>query len=256
MNKIIKSKKIYLSLVTIITLIILLLLPLALNLHNSYAHFFNYLKNHHLSPVSQKVYNFGNNEAGNLNYVLLGDSLTDGVGNIDPGATLPAIYAGHLQNQQKSGTLTKLAQAGATTKDVITNQVPEAIELYPDYILIMIGTNDIHNPITPWGFKQQYSKMLDELNNKTRAEITVVNIPYIGSDQILLPPWNIILDWRMQQFNKIIQEVAKKRNIKVIDLYTATKNQFIKSSELYSIDQFHPSDKGYRLWADTILPQW
>ncbi len=86
-----------------------------------------------------------------------------------------------------------------------------------------------------------YSKMLDELNNKTRAEITVINIPYIGSEQILLPPWNTLLDWRMQQFNKIIQEVAKKRSIKVIDLYTATKNQFIKSSDLYSVDQFHPA---------------
>jgi lysophospholipase L1-like esterase len=120
----------------------------------------------------------------------------------------------------------------------------------------MFGTNDIHNPITPWEFKLQYAKMLDELNNKTLAEITVINIPYIGSDQILLPPWNTILDWRMQQFNKIIQEVAKKRNIKVIDLYTPTKEQFISNSDLYSEDQFHPSDKGYRLWADIILPQW
>jgi lysophospholipase L1-like esterase len=256
MKKFSFHKKTGVLLLGIILLLSVCIIPIGVKLHQSYAYFFNFLNKHHLSPVSQKVYNFGNNEAGNLNYVLLGDSLTDGVGNIDPGATLPAIYAGHLQNQQKSGTLTKLAQAGATTKDVITNQVPEAIELYPDYILIMIGTNDIHNPITPWEFQHQYSKMLDELNNKTRAEITVINIPYIGSEQILLPPWNTLLDWRMQQFNKIIQEVAKKRSIKVIDLYTATKNQFIKSSDLYSVDQFHPSDKGYRLWADTILPQW
>lgn len=234
----------------------MIVIPTAIKMHSSYAHFFNYLKTHHLSPVSQKIYNFGNREAGELNYVLLGDSLMDGVGNTDPGSTLPAIIAGHLQNQQKSGTVIKLAQAGATTQDVLNNQVPEAIDIYPDYILIMIGTNDVHNPISDWQFKKNYEQLIDSLNNKTRAKITIINIPYIGSSEILLTPWNTILDWRIQRFNNIIQTIADKRQIKVIDLYTPTKNQFINPSDLYSIDQFHPSDKGYRLWSDTILPQW
>ncbi len=225
-------------------------------LHQSYAHFFNFLNTHHLSPVSQKVYNFGSNQGGTLTYVILGDSLMDGVGNIDPGSTLPAIFAGHLQNQQKSGTLIKLAQAGATTNDVLNNQVPEAIEIYPDYILVMIGTNDIHNMIIDQNFAKQYQTMIHTLSTKTRAEITIINIPYIGSDQILLPPWNTILDWRMKRFNQIIAKTAKTENIKLIDLYTPTKEKFVKNSDLYSEDQFHPSDKGYRLWADIILPQW
>ncbi len=254
MSKIYLTKMHLLLLAAIVML--LLSLPLGIRYHTSYAHFFNYLKTHHLSPVSQKVYNFGNQEAGTLSYVLLGDSLMDGVGNIDPGLTLPAIIAGHLQNQQKSGTLTKLAQAGATTNDVFQNQAPEAIDIYPDYIMLMIGTNDVHNPIPDWEFKRQYENLLDALNTKTRAEITVINIPYIGSDQILLPPWNTILDWRIERFNRIIKEVADKKHIKVIDLYTPTKNQFIHSSDLYSDDQFHPSDKGYKLWADIILSQW
>lgn len=225
-------------------------------LNRSYAHFFNYLNTHHLSPVSQKVYNFGSNQGGTLTYVILGDSLMDGVGNTDPGSTLPAIFATYLQNQQKSGTLIKLAQAGATTKDVLNNQVPEAIEIYPDYILVMIGTNDIHNMIIDQNFAKLYQAMIHTLSTKTRSEITIVNIPYIGSNQILLPPWNTILDWRRQRFNQIIAKIAKKENVKVIDLYTPTKNQFVKNSDLYSVDQFHPSDKGYRLWADIILPQW
>jgi lysophospholipase L1-like esterase len=225
-------------------------------LHTGYAHFFNYLKTHHLSPVSQKVYNFGSHNGGELTYVLLGDSLLDGVGVTDPGNTLPAIFAGNFQNQGKSGKVIKLAQAGATTKDVLNNQVNEAIEFYPDYILVLIGTNDVHNTITDWEFKKQYQKLVETLNSKTRAQITLVNIPYIGSDQILLPPWNTILDWRMQHFNKIIQEIAKKDQVPLIDIYTPTRQQFDKSSDLYSTDQFHPSDKGYKLWADIIQAQW
>lgn len=240
----------------LVTTAFIILIIIGYSLNRSYAHFFNFLNTHHLSPVSQKVYNFGSNQGGTLTYVILGDSLMDGVGNIDPGSTLPAIFAGHLQNQQKSGTLIKLAQAGATTKDVLNNQVPEAIEIYPDYILVMIGTNDIHNMIIDPNFARQYQEMIHTLSTKTRAEITIVNIPYIGSDQILLPPWNTVLDWRMKRFNQIIGKIAKKENIKVIDLYNPTKNQFIKNSDLYSEDQFHPSDKGYRLWADIILHQW
>lgn len=256
MPKFVLNKKRYFPFITAIIVTLAIIIGIGLPIHKSYAYFFNYLNSHHLSPVSQKVYNFGNNEAGTLNYVILGDSLMDGVGNIDPGSTLPAIFAGHLQNQQKSGTLTKLAQAGATTKDVFNNQVPEAVEMYPDYIMVMIGTNDVHNPITNWEFKKNYEQMIDALNNNTRAEITIINIPYIGSDQILLPPWNTILDLRIQRFNQIIKEVADEKNIKVIDLYTPTKTQFIKTSDLYSEDEFHPSDKGYKLWADIILSQW
>jgi lysophospholipase L1-like esterase len=114
-KKIITQKKIYVPILIGLLLFIMISIPVVQKIHSSYAYFFNYLNQHHLSPVSQKVYNFGNNEAGTLNYVLLGDSLMDGAGNIDPGSTLPAIFSGHLQNQQKSGTLTKLAQAGATT---------------------------------------------------------------------------------------------------------------------------------------------
>lgn len=227
-----------------------------LYLYTGYAHFFNYLKAHHLSPVSQKVYNFGSHNGGELTYVLLGDSLLDGVGVIDPGNTLPAIFASNLQNQGKSGKVIKLAQAGATTKDVINNQLQETIELYPDNILVLIGTNDIHNTIPSWEFKKQYQNLIETLSSKTRAQITLVNIPYIGSDQILLPPWNRILDWRMQQFNQIIKEIAQKNQVSLIDLYTPTRQQFEKSSDLYSVDQFHPSDKGYKLWADIIQSQW
>ena len=75
----------------------------------------------------------------------------------------------------------------------------------------------------------------------------------MGSKNLIKFPYNNIYHFQTLQYNKIINEVAKKHQIQTIDLYNPTN---LKSEEdeknFYSIDKFHPSEQGYLFWSQII----
>ena len=87
---------------------------------------------------------------------------------------------------------------------------------------------------------------------ETKAKIYIINIPFIGSNSLILPPYNYYFNFRTIEFNKIIEDLAQKNNISYIDLYSPTIKEFNKSDSYYSADLFHPSAKGYAFWAKII----
>lgn len=155
-------------------------------------------------------------------------------------------------SRNSSVELINFAKPGAGVKNVLKVQLPEAIEKKPDYVLLMVGINDVHNNTADFEFKQFYKEILEKLAAETDAILVLVNIPYIGSNRILLSPWDMIFDFQIRKFNNMISEVTIEKDLTVIDLYSQFRKEFKHSSDLYSSDQFHPSDKGYKLWGDYI----
>lgn len=218
-------------------------------LYFSYAHIYNnrlYLA----SPAKQSVYRLNNpTSKTTVKYVALGDSLTVGVGSSDVEKTVPYLFAEKLASKS-SVTLINLATPGATTVDILDKQLPKAITEYPQYITLWIGVNDIHNLYSIDTFENDYEEIIQEIKNKTAAKIIIINLPYLGSDMLILPPYNYLLDWRTRQFNQVIKDIADKYQFTYIDLYT--KSKVISGKVLYSADLFHPSAKGYQLYGEII----
>lgn len=189
-----------------------------------------------------------------VKYAALGDSLSFGVGSNDMKKTLPYMFADKL-SKQMSVTLYNFSISGATTNDVINNQLNKAAAQRPNYITLLIGTNDLH-ALTPSSiFEKNMKQIIDYLKNQTAAKIIIFNIPYLGSNSLVLFPYNGFLDYQINQYNNIIADLCKKNKITLIDLYTPTKNQFSKESFFYSSDNFHPSAEGYSLWGTLITAE-
>lgn len=186
-----------------------------------------------------------------VKYVSLGDSLTTGVGSNNITNTLPYLFSQKL-SQKMSVILVNLAVRGATTDNLIKSQLAPTIEKKPNYITILIGVNDIHNFTSTVKFQRNFEQIINDLSTKTPAKIIVFNIPYLGSSGLILPPYNIIFDYYTRRYNKIIATVCSKKNIMMIDLYTTTKEKFVKQTGFYSDDQFHPSGEGYQFWGQLI----
>lgn len=144
------------------------------------------------------------------------------------------------------------AVPGARTDDLLNGLLPAAIRDNPDIVTVLIGVNDVHNDTNRAEFSANYENIIMRLRKETKAKIYLINIPFIGADNLILPPYNYLFDARTKQFNKVIQELAIKYQIKYIDLYTPTKNLFTKSGSHYAADLFHPSAEGYKIWADLI----
>lgn len=234
-------------------LIILVVLSTILYLNRAYAYFYDYQGDHFiLNPMYPSVAEFKNQKDSEpIKIVTLGDSLMTGTGSTSQDKSLAFLIAKKLSSE-KSVTLVNLSRPGVGVEDVLERQVPEAIIEKPQLIVLMIGINDVHNKVPENVFKKDYQAILDQLSVNTIAKISIVNIPLLGSSKILYFPWQIINKMETQKFNTIIDELAYSKSLKVIALNPIFNEQFKKSSELYSIDEFHPSDKGYALWADYI----
>ncbi len=245
-------------------LISLFLILAALYLNWAYAHIYNGIQNAGLKQVKELVtYNFNisdsKDNAGPIcspfKYVALGDSLTYGIGTNNYQESYPYLISKNLANRNGGETpltLYNYSWPGDKSSDLIEKFLPYAILEQPDIVTVLIGVNDIHDQISAADFKINYDKILAGLTSKTKAKIYVVSIPYIGSNKLILPPYNFYFDYKTKQFNKIIKELALKYNVAYVDLYAATSNLFKKSGAHYSADLFHPSVSGYALWGQLI----
>lgn len=226
-------------------LVLLLIIGGYLNL--TYAYFYNFLSQKHLvAPIHKTKEIIGNNlKSQTIIYVALGDSLTAGVGATDYERSYPYLLAQKLAFK-KNIEFVNLAKAGDMSRDVLTEQLPQVSSLKPDLVTLLIGTNDLHNLISLKRFEDNYTEIVSNLK-KSGAKIYLLSIPYLGSSKIVYSPYNLILDFRTNQFNNVIKKIAAEMKVEYIDLYSLKKGP-----NFYSPDQFHPSDFGYEEWAKAI----
>lgn len=230
----------------VLTIAIFAFVVILLYLNRSYSYFYGFLGKENLRPpVHDLKVDINENTGSKKVYVSLGDSLTDGVGVSNYKESFSYLIAEKLSKKDHI-ELFNLAHSGAVSNDVIIDQIPKISSINPDYITLLIGVNDIHNQVTESQFEKNYKEIIDELLKKN-AKLIVFTIPYLGSDKIVYFPYNYILSYRTQQFNKVINKVTLEKNIQVVDL-----NQIKLKDDLYSKDQFHPSSKGYLEWAKLV----
>ena len=143
---------------------------------------------------------------------------------------------------------------GATTRDVLREQLDEGIQANPDLVTLGIGINDIGHGLSLSEFAQNYESILRRLKKDTQAVVIVTNIPDISSG----PRTPVDMRSQYQQmivdFNQKLEQIAGSTGAIVFDIYTITHEELPSHPEYFSADGFHPSDAGYELWADKMWP--
>lgn len=231
---------------------ILFFVIIGLYFNRSYAYIYKIIGAANLPPVNLKEeYLLNDMSKTSLVYVALGDSLTAGAGAESDQESLPYFLAQKLADNKKV-ILYNRAVPGYKTSDLIFNLLDKAINDQPDIVSLLIGVNDIHNQVSENEFAQNYEIILKRLTTETQAKINVINLPYIGADNLILPPYNFYFNKKTQAYNLIIKNLADKYQLNYIDLYSPSLELFKKPGSHYSADLFHPSASGYKIWADLI----
>jgi lysophospholipase L1-like esterase len=189
---------------------------------------------------------------GPLNYVALGDSTGAGVGASD-GGYVARLFKRTLAFQPES-KLTNLCVSGATTEDVLREQLGVATRLKPNFVTVGVGINDISHGVDIELFSQNYSQILERLISESDAAIVVINIPDVSSAPRIPSPFRSEYHDHIVRFNQKLAEIAARHPVTVFDLYSVTHEQLSRHPEFFSGDGFHPSDKGYESWAEQMWP--
>ncbi|HET7114152.1 MAG TPA: SGNH/GDSL hydrolase family protein [Pyrinomonadaceae bacterium] len=191
-------------------------------------------------------------KAGPLVYVALGDSTGSGVGASNGGYV--ARLFKRLLDHRAGSELLNLCVSGATTEDVLRRQLQSGVERSPDLITVGIGINDIGHGFPVEEFAKNYDQILSTLKEKTRAEIVVTNIPDVSSAPRIPASMRAEYQRQIERFNERLEEIARRHEVTIFDVFTITRRELSLHPEYFSGDGFHPSDKGYELWAEQMWP--
>jgi lysophospholipase L1-like esterase len=103
-------------------------------------------------------------------------------------------------------------------------------------------------------FEGLYDALLHRITSLNPGTVVVMGIGDFGTVPRIPQPLRALTGWRGRRFDDVIRRVADRRGAAYVDLYANTGPAFGHDPELfYSDDGFHPSDEGYRIWADVIL---
>jgi hypothetical protein len=172
-----------------------------------------------------------------LKVIVLGDSISEGVG----ATALKYSYVGRIGEYitKKTGRpvcIANYAMAGATSDDVIKDQLPHADLENADLILLEIGVNDGHKPR---GTQENLAKNMAYLLSILPAEKTVVSdLPFP----------------KLRKKYQAIMETTLS-TASVARAYPSRAFEHILPSLLVTAGDFwHPNNRGHELWFEVFRP--
>jgi lysophospholipase L1-like esterase len=184
------------------------------------------------------------------NYVALGDSLTAGRDDYEPGGA-PIGWARRLAEILGTRTavpcaLTNLAADGADVTAVLEWQLPSVARFGPDLVSVTVGMNDIREPgFSQARFDERFGRLLDGLI-LTGATVLTCTLPDIA---VILPlPEGLVglARQRMRQASDTVREQAAARGALCLDAWSMAG---AADPELFGPDRIHPNAGGHRLLA-------
>ncbi|MFC8130310.1 SGNH/GDSL hydrolase family protein [Streptomyces sp. NPDC057302] len=179
-----------------------------------------------------------------LRFVAMGDSLTEGIG--DPVEEGWRGWAALLAPSCGDVAFRNLAVSGAQTDDVLNRQLPEALELRPDLVSVIVGVNDTLRCTFDIG---AVATRLDETYGacaRQGAQLVTACLPdpgaMLGLPGVLAHP----LARRQRAVNAVVHALSERYG--AVHLHLA-EDEWIADRTLWSADRLHPGERGHRLVA-------
>ncbi|MEV5477315.1 SGNH/GDSL hydrolase family protein [Streptomyces sp. NPDC127159] len=183
-----------------------------------------------------------------LRFVALGDSLTEGVGDPvgDSWRGWAALLAGGLAPAHAPAEFTNLSFSGAQTRDVLERQTPDALDLRPDVVSVVIGVNDTLR----YTFDiHAVAARLDKVYAAFRAQGAVLLtacLPDPGSMLRLPGALARPLARRQRAVNAVVHALSERHG--AVHLH-AEGGDWIHDRSMWSADRLHPGERGHRQLA-------
>jgi acyl-CoA thioesterase-1 len=202
----------------------------------------------------ENMTSMGNEGVGEvLVYTALGDSTGVGVGASEGGGYVARLFT-RIKRERPQSSVNNLCVSGATTEDVLREQLEPAIASRPTLVTLGIGINDIGHGFSAEQFARNYEEIIKRLKGGTKAEIIVTNIPDISFAPVVPLYARDNTRRSVELFNERVHRIAERYSLRVVDIYSETHRVIPSHPEFFSEDGFHPSAEGYEYWAKTMWP--
>ena len=207
---------------------------------------------HYLGPDSAPPVEgeYGADGLPPLRLVIAGDSTAAGVGAQRRNDTVGAHLAQALADTNRV-QVRCVGVSGSRCAD-LAPQISRALLLRPDVVVVLIGANDATHATPPPLAARHLSQALTRL--RAAGIPTVVGTCPDMSVRGFLPPLRQLIAWQGRQLGRAQAAVAERLGFAAVDLAALAGPHFHRDPTLLADDAFHPSGRGYGVWADVLAP--
>jgi lysophospholipase L1-like esterase len=186
-------------------------------------------------------------------YVALGDSTVEGVGASRGDAGYVAHLYRRLRAVYPAARVVNLGVGGATSGDVLRDQLDPAVELAPDLVTLSVGPNDLTGRVPVTAFEANMDRILTALRTRSRAVVVVSLLPDLAvTPRFRGSPEREAVGRLTVEFNEAVRRAAVEHGATVVDLYEPSRREVPQRPELVARDGYHPSDLGHARWAELM----
>jgi lysophospholipase L1-like esterase len=188
-----------------------------------------------------------------LRVTWIGDSTAAGVGASSAEGSVSRQVGRRLADELgRPIDLQVVAVSGARVDDVVREQLA-LVDPDADAVFVSIGANDTTHLTSTGDFAASYRAMLEGL--PAGAAVIALGVPDIGSVTRLAQPLRAIAGWRGAAYDAIGAEEAARAGATRVDIAAGTGPAFRADPDrLLAADHYHPSDAGYGVWTEVIVP--
>ncbi|MFH9724577.1 SGNH/GDSL hydrolase family protein [Streptomyces sp. NPDC017254] len=191
----------------------------------------------------------GMGPTGTVRFVVLGDSLSEGVGDRVEGAWrgwAPLLAEG-LAAEGRRTALLNLAVSGALSGDVANRQAPRALAFRPHLASVVVGVNDTLRRTFDIGLLAHHlDRVLADLDAAGAILLTAC-LPDPGRMLGLPPPLARPLARRQRSVNAVVHALSVR--YRAVHLHLAG-DTWTEDRTLWSADRLHPGERGHRAVAE------
>lgn len=188
-----------------------------------------------------------------LRLVVAGDSTAAGVGATTTEATVGGRLAAAVAVEtRRHVTLESVAVSGARTAD-LPEQARAAVGMDPTVVVVLVGANDATHPGSLSALQRDLARGV-RLLREGGVEVVVGSCPDMGAARNFAQPLRTVVGWQGKRVARAEAAAAATAGGVVVPLGRLTGPAFRADPSNLASDLFHPSDHGYRLWADALLP--
>jgi lysophospholipase L1-like esterase len=190
--------------------------------------------------------------------LFTGDSITD-CGRARPvgkGAGLGNGYVAVVQDRLKDNVILNTGISGHTVRDLAARWDNDVINLKPDWLSIMIGTNDVWRQfdkrgigVLPTDYKATYRSLLTRVRPNLKGGLVLMT-PFLVEANEAEP-----MRARMDEYRQIVIELAGEFGAYLVDTQAMYNYHMLQGSTVKDIagDRVHPSPTGHKIMAETWL---
>ena len=190
-----------------------------------------------------------------IHLLVLGDSLAAGLGAKRRKETLGGRIARGLAHEVGFPVLLRTAAVVGSESSKLTQQLKSLPKDYQaDVAVIVVGANDVLNRVPMNDATRSLEDAIERLQ-EAGTPVVVGTCPDLGTLKPVPQPLRALLSRMSRRMAAAQTRAAVRAGAETVSLRRTVGPVFRASpSEMFSLDQFHPSAAGYRRAADVLLP--